>query len=127
MKLYQPQVQLVKRTHMDAPDEYWLHAVTYCDKTYYRPAGHSPLPKTADDDGVFRIELRIAQDMELPEFYLLTPLAHTIYLGSLPFDGGDGLVEVSLKVLVRGDEKPAGTVTVSTSSADKESKPIYDF
>ena len=127
MRHYTPQVQLIKRTNMDVADEYWLHAVTFCDKTYYCSAGNAPLPDQVDDDGIYHVELKIAQDMELPDFQMITPVVHTINLGNLPFEEEHGLLKVSLSVDVRGDTQPAGSVTVSSTSATKDDRPFNDF
>lgn len=56
MKLFQPQVQLIRRNHVDAPDSYFLHAVTFCDRTSYRASGHAPLPAALDENGDYVVE-----------------------------------------------------------------------
>lgn len=124
MKLYKPQVQLVRRTRIDEPDEYFLHAVTFCGRTSYRAGGHSPIPATVNADGLLAVELSIVQDPALPDFEYLTPVVHTIALGSPVAQGEELIVAVSLAdgTSARATSNP--TTTVSSMDADEDSRPI---
>lgn len=127
MKLYKPQVQLVRRPKLDEPDEYFLHAVTFCGRTSYRSDGHSPIPAQADADGVLSVVLAIVQDPELPDFDYLTPVVHTLSLGSPVAKGQELIVEVSASdgIASRSTTSESDpTTTVSSVDADEDSRPI---
>ncbi|MCB0552719.1 MAG: hypothetical protein KDD02_04135 [Phaeodactylibacter sp.] len=127
MKLYKPQVQLVRRRKLDEPDEYYLHSVTFCGRTSYRADGHSPIPEQADADGVLSVSLAIVQDPALPDFEYLTPVVHTISLGSPVANGQELIVEVSASdgVASRSTTSEGDpTTTVSSVDADEDSRPI---
>lgn len=130
MKFLKPQVQLVRKRMEKNTDEYFLHAVTFCDSTNIRANGHElPLP-TLNKDGKYEVNLLAIQDTDLPNHNYLTPIVHSIDLGSLPFGDEDGEILVTLYIeekgiLLRGDNnRPAGQGSVSTASADEEGKPI---
>ena len=120
MKLYQPQVQLAKRVHIDGPNEYWLHSVIFCDQTRYIAAGHAPVPTEPDANRVLPVTLFIAQDLERPDLNFLTPVVHSIYLGRFDLDI---LVQVTAKEVSRGTSN-GGSTTVSSTSASEKDKPI---
>ncbi|MCB0572548.1 MAG: hypothetical protein KDC66_22425 [Phaeodactylibacter sp.] len=126
MKLYKPQVQLVRRTNVDEPDDYFLHAVTFCGRTSYRADGHNTIPESIDENGVLAVELFLAQDAELPDYDYLTPIVHTIALGRPAAAGEAFVVEVSLTDGGgnRASTDEGNTTTVSSMDADEDSRPI---
>lgn len=134
MKLFEPQIKLIKEALWKAPDNFYLHAVTYCDHIHFLANGHDPIPTELDENGVWQIGLHILHDHQLPEFRCVTPVVHTIPLG--PFPGGEGGdIEVSLFIdsglRARGEEEkpktPVVKTTVSTTDANEASRPIEDI
>lgn len=133
MKFYKPQVQLVRKRIKNQADEYFLHAVTFCEQTNIRANGYEiPLP-TLNKDGNYEVNLLAVEDADLSNFNYLTPIVHTIDLGILPFGDENGEVVVTLfieekgdgRIISRGDKKRrAGTAGVATTSADPDSRPI---
>lgn len=77
------------------------------------------------------------QDTALPDFNYITPVVHTIALGSIAFPGGEGEIEVAVLGTVMEESaagtrdgnptlktKTGGQGTVSTVSADNKTRPI---
>lgn len=135
MKFYKPQVQLVRRSIMDEPDQYFLHAVTFCPRTSFRADGHAPVAEAIAENGVLPVDLYIQQDAALPDFEYITPVVHTVELGSLPFEEEDGVIAVNVfvkkndQVLERtapptDPDDPDATSTVSPTEADEDDRPM---
>lgn len=147
MSFNKPQIQLYKKSKVDASPEYILHCVTFFKKTNVRSAGHDPIPKKAsDEDGikVLRVKINIKKDSAIAELEGLTPVVHTINLGS-PFGREDGYVDVEL--YIEGEEelekkreaattrsttttttgqttkKQVGKTSTGTADADDDSRP----
>ena len=126
---YKPVVHLIKEVHLDNPTIYYLHAVTMCDKSCYVADGYAPLSNELNEDGAYPVVLKIIRDVDLPELNLITPVTHVIRLGELPFGNEEGLIQVKvimIKAKGNENEKTAGNVTVSSASASKPIKPIWD-
>ncbi|MCB9291565.1 MAG: hypothetical protein H6559_00300 [Lewinellaceae bacterium] len=133
MKLYTPQVQLFRETVLDGPDEYYLHAVTFCGQTNLREGGYSLHSEDGNEKNALKIELFIREDPELPRMNSLTPVAHTISLGALPFEG-EGRIEAQVVLQTAGDTRdvdgkvtPKGANTTSTTAADEVDRPIDEY
>ena len=129
MKFFQPQVQSIRRTNWEEKDDFFLHAVTICDRTNFKSNGFEPLSDKLDENGVFQVNLVIIQDPTLPDHAYFTPVTHTIPLGKIPFEGNDGEVQVNMFVIEleasrEGAEKPKESTTVSTTGADEEDRPL---
>lgn len=139
MKFFYPQIQLARETHLNDPDSYYLHIVTFCPLTNYRADGYEVDDSDLQTEGVYKVTIKIYQDVNLPDFKYITPLVHTISLGSIAFPGGDGWIEVTVEGAVieesssgsaRSGENPTtttktgGTGAVSTTNADDRPKPI---
>lgn len=140
MKFFQPQIQLVRETHFDEPDGYYLHVVTFCPRTSFCPDGFST-DDAALSEGVYRVIVKIQQDPALPDFEFITPVVHTISLGNIAFPNAEGWIDVQVQgavfqepaVAARGETKPpattvktGGTGTVSTTNAQDIVRPIDD-
>ena len=137
MKFFHPQIQLARETVLDQPDAYYLHVVTFCPRTSFRANGYeideSELPKCK-----YIVRVRLLQDNALPDFRYITPVVHTMALGSVAFPGGEGLFEVTVVGDVLGENysaarsddpppnttKTGGTGTMGSTSADNETKPL---
>lgn len=134
MKFYQPQIQLAREQVLNAPDAFYAHIVTFCAKTNFRANGY-----TVDDrdlqNGNYKIDIMLLQDSNLPEFDYITPVVHTISLGSIAFPGGEGWITVTVLGDVPADRgntrdvdppksetKTGGSGTVSTTSSDDKSR-----
>ena len=143
MKFFHPQIQLARQTVLDEPDAFYLHIVTFCPRTCFRADGYTtpgfgPNHET-QAQGLYKVVINLLQDPALPDFGYITPVVHTIALGSIAFPGGEGEIEVQVQGAVvesggsgtRGDTNPpttttktGGTGTVGTTGADSTSKPI---
>lgn len=124
MNLYQPQIQLLKRTHMDGPDEYFLHAITNTEQTSSVAMGHAPISNQLNANGALEIHLIYASDMDRVDLNLVTPVVHTLRIGALPSDEDDLPIEVSIIESARNNTEPKGTVTVRTSDAKELERPL---
>jgi hypothetical protein len=127
MKFYHPQVQLVRERILDEPDQFVLHAVTFCPKTNLKANGHA---LQAGDNAV-DVSLFITEDPDLPDFDFITPVVHTIRLGSFSSGRSEGEFRVSVVVqksaISRGmmaEDKPKAQTTVSSTSAAEDDKPV---
>lgn len=141
MKFFQPQVQLVRESVFDAPDAFYLHVVTFCPRSCFRADGYTP-DASELANGLYKVTINLRQDPALPDFAYITPVVHTLALGSLDFPGGEGEIEIQVLGAVmetaatggtRGDTNPpttttktGGTGTVSTTNADDKSRPIVE-
>lgn len=139
MKIFKPQLQLVKQTNKDKSHDYYLHAVTFADRTSYRAHGVEALPTTLNERGNYEVNLLIARDSRLPDFKYLTPIVHTLLLGQLPF-AEEGDIEVNVFITELGKEdtglsrlsgsknnnQRAGGSVTGTTSADGDARPIFN-
>lgn len=138
MKFFHPQIQLARETVFDEPDAFYLHIVTFCPRTCFRADGYSTEAGELAN-GLYKVSIKLLQDMALPDFGYITPVVHTIALGSIDFPGGEGEIEVQVlgAVLEEGSSstrgatnppksttKTGGKGTVSTTSAEDKSRPI---
>ncbi len=135
MKFFHPQIQLARETVLDEPDAFYLHIVTFCPRTCFRADGYE-VDDSELSGGKYKVQIKLRQDPALPDFGYITPVVHTIALGSIAFPGGEGEIEVQVQGAVmesggsgtRGDTNPptktGGTGTVGTTGADSTSKPI---
>ena len=128
MDFYQLKIQLVRRRVLDQSDAFFLHAITFCPFTNLRANGYALRP----EGDQIEVTLFISEDPELPNYEFETPVVHSINLGSFPSGKSNGQFEV--KVLLQSGpisrdgtqpgEKPVAETTVSSTSADEDSKPI---
>jgi len=134
MKFFKPQLQLAKVSEIqDGPgfkDHYYLHVVTFCDQANYRTSDED----TEIDDSalasrnIIQVKLYIYPDQKLPDFKYLTPLVHTIDLGT----PGEKAKEFNLKVDVfkelptrgPGAGGSSGSSQTSSSDADEIDRPL---
>ncbi|MCB0577074.1 MAG: hypothetical protein KDC61_21120 [Saprospiraceae bacterium] len=149
MKFFHPQIQLARETVLNEseyePDVFYLHIVTFCPRTCFRADGYEtpgfgPNNET-QAEGLYKVVIKLIQDTTLPDYGYITPVVHTIALGSIDFPGGEGEIEVQVQGAVvendgggmRGDTNPpttttktGGTGTVGTTGADSISRPIEE-
>lgn len=129
MQLFTPQVQLFSELTAEGPEDYILHAVTFCDCTNFRADGHQIVNIEPDEHNKVTIHLFIREEEDLPKEYSLNPVVHTIKLGPIDFQG-DGFIEshVFLQKAVisrtEGTSPPSGSTTSSTTSSKKKGRPI---
>jgi hypothetical protein len=90
MKIAKPQVHLRKNTSIGT---YMIHVVTWMDYTKFKSNGYATLPTSAVD-GVFQIVLKITEDTTIPNMQLLTPVVHTLSLGSIELTSVRPFIEV---------------------------------
>ena len=128
MDINQPQLRLFVDRSFDEPDAYTLHAVTLCKRTSFRADGHLPLPAALEENGVWKITLKIKQDETLPDFVADTPVVHSLKLGPLPEEAEEAQIKVELQVEqlvqqrgVAEEEKPKAEI--HTTSAQEDSRP----
>jgi len=126
MKLLKPQVQLVRKTHIDQEDEFSLHVITFLPKTNYKADGYD-VADQLDSDGILPISLYISKDESIPEFNYLTPVVHTFEIGALPFSDGDGMIRVDLVVTGARTTGSSGGTHSSTADADDDGRPTIDL
>ena len=123
MKIGKPNIHLIKKTYVDAPNIYYLHSITYFYRTNLEAAGHAPISTELDDEGRVTVVLRVRENPDVPEFRCITPIVHTVEIGALPFEDEIGLI----RVVVRGggkDPAESGENTTSSAAADEDEKPI---
>ena len=125
MKLIKPQVQLKRERTPGLPDTFYLHSVTFFDKTNFSANGNGPVPTELDTESLWNIELEVTEDDNSIAHDYLTPVVHTFQLGNSPFGTGDGLLNISVYTTDSTSvRKKAGDVIVSTADADEDSRPI---
>ena len=133
MKFYQPQIQLAREHVLDMPDAFYIHVITFCRYTNFRANGFTT---DASDlaNGNYSVNIYLLQDSTIPEFDYITPVVHTIALGSIAFPGGEGWIKVQVLGDVPSDPgardtnppaaetKTGGAGTVSTTCSDDKSR-----
>ncbi len=133
MKFFQPYIQLAREPMLDEPDAYFLHVVTLCPRSSFRANGFE-----ADDsklsEGKYIVRVKLLQDPQLPDYPYITPVAHTLALGSIAFPAGEGIVEVTVvgdiiaaaSSATRDAEPPktGGTSSTGTTGSDTPTKPV---
>lgn len=130
MKLFKPQVQLVRKKSKKKADKYFLHVITVFNNTSYRAVGHEPFAKKLNKKGAFEVRLLVKQDKNVPRFEYLTPVVHTLELGALPFVDESGKVAVTVYEEVEETsrsekkKKKVGGAISSAVSADNGSQPL---
>ena len=133
MKFFQPIIQLAREPMLDEPDAYFLHVVTLCPHTSFRANGHE-VDSGELSNGKYIVRVKLLQDPNLPDYPYITPVVHTLALGSIDFPGGEGVVEVTVvgDVLAMASPgtrdadppKTGGTSSTGTTGSDTPTKPI---
>lgn len=125
MNYFEVQVNLLKETHMDQPDKYFLHVTTMTDQTNYIAMGHEPIPTTLNSEGVLPINLKYGIDPNLECLCIATPIVHTLDMGALPASEVDFAIDVNIidSVSTAGDP-PKGKTTVRSSDAKEIERPF---
>ncbi len=140
MKFGKPNLHLARKRNEDSPDEFYLHSVTYFEKSNYTANGHL-LPEGLNEQGQYEITLYVIKDSTLPEFGSISPVGHTLNLGKLDFEE-EGVILVRVKLQLssenfafhssNGDspsaeakgEKETGKDVADTTDADEVARPI---
>ena len=127
MNYFEPQVTLLKETHMDQPDQHFLHVTTLMDQSNYIAMGNDPIPTELNSEGVLPITLKYGIDPNLQCLCVDTPIVHTIENGALAFGGLDFIIEVEIvdQILTSGD-KPKGKTTVRPADIKEISRPFME-
>ncbi len=125
MNYFEPQATLLKETHMDQPDKYFLHVTTMMDQSNYVAMGHDPIPTELNSEGVLSISLKYGIDPNLQSLCVDTPIVHTIEIGALAFGVSDFIIDVNIidYASLAGD-KPKGKTTVRSVKASEIERPF---
>ena len=139
MTFFHPTLHLSREIILDAPDAYYLHIITFCPRSRFRANGHEIVGFHAENtiENSYKIKVKLLEDAALPDLDVLTPVVHTLDLGSVAFPEGEGWFEVQVtgetldtsggSVLNRaGEPKTGGTGAVKTTTASDKSRPIDD-
>lgn len=132
MKLFKPQLQLAKESEMQDDgsfrDHYYLHVVTFTDKSNYREADYDINPGQLQSKGIIDIKLYIRQDNDIVDLNYLTPVVHTLDLGT-PVEKGEEFM-IKVDVVKGGPSRDpgsggsAGSGQTGSSDADEDGRPI---
>lgn len=133
MKLFKPQLQLAKESEMQDDgsfrDHYYLHVVTFTDKTNYRAEDYQIDDHNLASKGVINVRLYINADMEIADLNYLTPVVHTLDLGTPIEKGAEFIIQVDVfKGLPTrdgsGGGSSSGSSQTSSGGADDTDRPI---
>lgn len=137
MKFFKPVVQLARERHLTGPDSFFLHVVTFCPRTVYRADGHSVSSANLSTEGLYEVTVNLQEDSTLSDMEYITPVVHTIDLGTIEFPDGEGWIQVTVsggpQASGNGQRdaadpttttKTGGSGTVSTMDADEKSRPL---
>lgn len=98
--------------------DYYLYSVTYFENTGFREDGHKPFTATPDENGVYRLALKVAeQEGEVLNF--ISPVVHIVPLGNLSDNGASFKVEAS----VYFGEQLVGKSIIDDMEAEDDGKP----
>ena len=121
MKLRKPQVQLRRKKNEDGNWHYYLHAVTFFNRTGLVADGHYPIEQELNDKGMFIIRLKTKRDHSIEKMNYITPVVHTIDIGVSPFGSGEGMF--CILNYGPGDKKGTGDpdeTAVPTTGSDED-------
>lgn len=130
MKLFKPQLQLARESEEQSDgsfrDHYYLHVVTFTDRTNYR-ADDCVVDDTAlASEGKIKIKAYMYQDLDIPDFNYLTPVVHTLDLGMPVEVGTEFIVEVTARLGMterNGGSGSGGSTQTGSSGADEDGRP----
>ncbi len=122
MKIAKPQVHLRKNT---STGTYMIHVVTWMDYTKFRANGYDTLP-TSPVDGLYPIVLKIIEDEAIPNMQLLTPIVHTLALGSIELNGSHPFIEVTV-INESKDNSLVGKIKTHQDGADDSGMPTPEL
>lgn len=117
MQLAKPQVHLRKN---QATSTYYIHVITWMDNSRFKANGYDTL-STNSTDGVFTVNLRIAEDSDLPDMDLLTPVVHTLELTGIALNTDAPFLDV--KVLHASTNNVLGRRKTHKDDADDSGMP----
>ena len=133
MKLFKPQLQLARETEEQADGSYryhyYLHTQTYADSTNYRVMDEDIDLSTLNAEGAIKIKLYMDLNEEIPALEYLTPVVHTLDLGTPVEIGTEFTIFVDvIKGLPSrdGEGGSSGSGQTSSSGADERDRPIGD-
>ena len=121
MKLRKPIPQLTRKKLENGDYHYWLHVVTFYPKTNFVANGHFEIEQKLNEQNMFVIDLKVKRDHSLKKMNYLTPVVHTIEVGTTPFGGGEGIFCV--RTFTKGDIRdgvPGETILGSGGSDDDD-------
>ncbi|MCB0632591.1 MAG: hypothetical protein R2824_01785 [Saprospiraceae bacterium] len=135
MKIFKPQLQLVKESEKQADksfrDHYYLHVITIADKTNYRAAEEDTVVDTSklESKGVIQVKLYCYREAKIEEMDYLTPLVYFVDLGTPVEKGQEFELKVEIfKDVVTRDTDPtpssSGSSQTSSSGAEERDRPI---
>lgn len=122
MTFFTPFINLSKQTHLDAPNQYFLHVLTFCDNSNYIADGYFVDDSQSKADNSLLVKLVISQSNKIPSLNCVKPVTHTIKLGDLPLDD-EGKIEVAITMNGNAPNSRSRT-KVSKSDATEIDKPI---
>lgn len=122
MKLFQPEVRLLKQKENGEVISYLVHIITFFNNTNIKGDGYSCLPKHPNEDGVYHIELKVMNNESINVPYL-TPVVHTLDIPSAYLEGGNG----KIKITINNGSTRNGETTVLTADADETIRPIEEI
>jgi hypothetical protein len=119
MKVFTPLVHLASKSILNQPTEYFIHVVTFMNNSKYKADGYDPLP-LLPTNGKFTITLRVKEDAALPEMNLLTPVVHSLSIGTINLDTNP-ILEVEVK---DNENALVGNKVTHRDDADEAAMPI---
>ncbi len=134
MEFFKPKLQLWFQKELDQPGNYFLQAVTMCDRTNYRADGHFVDRSSLEGEKEIRVRLLLKKDTEFGDFKTKTPVIHTIALGQIDAHANGTEVMVIAETIdadrpltrdgSEGNSNPPSTV--GTTGANQGDRPIGD-
>ena len=129
MKLFKPQIQLAreseKQTDGSFKDHYHLHSVTFCDRSNYRVSEEDSVIEPLNTEGILNVNLYIYPAPDIVDLNYLTPVVHTVDLGT-PIEKGEEFtvyVHVFKELPSRSTNNSAGSSQGSSTQADEDARP----
>lgn len=119
MKTYTPLVHLARKITEGQPDEYFIHVVTFMNNTNYKADGYNTIPSLPTNNR-YVITVKIKTDPLIPNMTLLTPVVHSLSLGTINLSSTP-LIEIDVL-----DQNSAlvGKKIIHRDDADEAAMPI---
>jgi hypothetical protein len=118
MQIAKPQVHLKKN---NSNGTYYIHVVTWFDRTKFKSAGVASIATTATG-GVFPVVLSVEEDNTVQDMELLTPVVHTVTLTGVSLDSNAPFVEVTI-INTSDDDAEMGKRKTHKDDADDTAMP----
>ncbi len=93
MQFFRPQIEVIRQAQGTDGDRYFIHVVTFCNRTSYQAGSHR-FVRDEEGEGLLVVEVDLLHNPSNHDFELVTPVVHTIDISEEMASGQFPEVEV---------------------------------